>query len=439
MHAVSCQTSKKGQLEHLITSLAILKVNWDRGHDYIDNFVPFVAECLRNATEDIISLSELQTAISSAYGFKIPQNALKTILKRAAKQGFIRLKDRMYIRNRDALSKIDITAIRDRVLRSHEALIKNLVEFCRIRYDKFWTKEKAEVAFLSYLSKYSTFILSSSNNTLLQQSGFDIEHADYFINAFIEHLRHNDPQGFDYLESIVKGRMLADVLFFPELGQVQKHFSGVEVYFDTNFLFRALGYTSKNMQVPCTELIDMLYEHNAILKVFDHTLDEMYGILDAAVHYLKYSNGRKGTPGETIQYFIDSRYKKSDVELTIVRLPNLLRSLHVQSKSKPIHTKSLGLDEMQLEKVLREKVRYTREEALKHDIDSLTSIYRLRKGTPYRNIESCKAIFVTSNSSLARASSFYFNQIYQGTHCASLYMRPYLFDNCLVKKSADRS
>jgi hypothetical protein len=26
-------------------SLAILKANWDKGHDYIDNFVPFVAEC----------------------------------------------------------------------------------------------------------------------------------------------------------------------------------------------------------------------------------------------------------------------------------------------------------------------------------------------------------------------------------------------------------
>jgi|WetSurSiteA1Bulk_404760.scaffolds.fasta_scaffold11546_2 hypothetical protein len=414
MHAVSCQTSKKGQLEHLITSLAILKVNWDRGHDYIDNFVPFVAECLRNATKDIISLPDLQTSISAAYGFKIPQNALKTILKRASKQGFIRLKDHMYIRNQDALSKIDLTAIRDKVLRSHEALITNLIDFCRITHNKLWTKEEGEVAFLSYLSKYSTFILSSSNNALFQQAGFDIEHADYFINSFIEHLRQNDPQAFDYLETIVKGRMLADVLFFPELGQVQKHFSGVEVYFDTNFLFRALGYTSKNMQVPCTELIDMLYEHNAILKVFDHTIDEMYGILDASVHYLKYSNVRKGTPGETIQYFIDSHYKASDVELIIARLPNLLRSLHVQSKPKPIHTERLGLDEMQLETVLREKVRYTREDALKHDIDSLTSIYRLRKGAPNRNIESCNAIFVTSNYSLARASSFYFNQIYQG-------------------------
>jgi hypothetical protein len=299
-------------------------------------------------------------------------------------------------------------------LRSHEALIKNLVDFCRINHAKIWTKEEAEAHFLSYLAKYSTLILSSSNNTFPLQANSHTEHADYFINSFIEYLRHNDPQGFNYLETIVKGRMLADVLFFQELGQVQKHFNGVEVYFDTNFLFRALGYTSKNMQVPCIELIDMLYEHNASLKVFDHTLDEMYGILDAALHYLKYSNGRKGPLGETIQYFIDSGYKASDVELIIARLPNLLRSLHVQSKPKPIHVSPLGLDEMQMETTLRKRVRYTREEALKHDIDSLTSIYRLRKGESHRHIESCKAIFVTSNSSLARASSFYFNQIYQG-------------------------
>jgi len=32
-------------LEESLTSLAVLKVNWDqRGKDYVDNFIPFVAE-----------------------------------------------------------------------------------------------------------------------------------------------------------------------------------------------------------------------------------------------------------------------------------------------------------------------------------------------------------------------------------------------------------
>jgi len=72
----------------VITSLAILKVNWDRGHDYIKNFVPFVAECLRTAPQPEVSLPELQTAIHDTFGLRIPQGALKTILRRAVRSGY---------------------------------------------------------------------------------------------------------------------------------------------------------------------------------------------------------------------------------------------------------------------------------------------------------------------------------------------------------------
>jgi hypothetical protein len=39
---------------HLV-SLAILKENWNQGQTYLDNFVPFVAECLRGAEGQVTS------------------------------------------------------------------------------------------------------------------------------------------------------------------------------------------------------------------------------------------------------------------------------------------------------------------------------------------------------------------------------------------------
>src|SRR6266581_9779061 len=71
--------------ERLVTSLAILKVNWDKGRDYIANYVPFVAECLRKAPQPEVSLANLQAAVSAEFGLKIPLGALKTVLRRAAK------------------------------------------------------------------------------------------------------------------------------------------------------------------------------------------------------------------------------------------------------------------------------------------------------------------------------------------------------------------
>ena len=47
-----------------LVSLAILKVNRDRlGRDYIENFVPFVGEALRQSTDDVVSLPQLQEGL----------------------------------------------------------------------------------------------------------------------------------------------------------------------------------------------------------------------------------------------------------------------------------------------------------------------------------------------------------------------------------------
>ena len=39
-----------------IVSLAILKVNYDEKKDYLDTFLPFVAECIKIEKYDIINI-----------------------------------------------------------------------------------------------------------------------------------------------------------------------------------------------------------------------------------------------------------------------------------------------------------------------------------------------------------------------------------------------
>src|SRR6266566_3761509 len=90
--------------ERLITSLALLKVNWDRGLDYIENFVPFVAECLRQAHTSEISLPQVQTAMAENFSLSIPQGALKTILKRATRRGYVVRVEGIYRRSPQLIS-----------------------------------------------------------------------------------------------------------------------------------------------------------------------------------------------------------------------------------------------------------------------------------------------------------------------------------------------
>lgn len=79
-----------------LVSLAILKVNFDLGKTYLDNFVPIVAECIRISEDDIVSLPVLQENLRSNFGLKIPQKVIEAILKRVKKGGFVYLEDRVY-------------------------------------------------------------------------------------------------------------------------------------------------------------------------------------------------------------------------------------------------------------------------------------------------------------------------------------------------------
>ncbi len=54
-----------------IISLAILKVNWDKKRkDYVDNFVPIVAEAIRLSDHDVVSIPQLQQDIRAKFGLR---------------------------------------------------------------------------------------------------------------------------------------------------------------------------------------------------------------------------------------------------------------------------------------------------------------------------------------------------------------------------------
>src|SRR5688572_6687094 len=114
-------------LEESLTSLAVLKVNWDqRGKDYVDNFVPFVAEGLRRCPQDHVSMAQLQDVMKTGFGLVIPQGALNTLLHRSQRYGYVRRERGVYVRVLDAIPAT-FTAEREAVARQQRALIDKLV------------------------------------------------------------------------------------------------------------------------------------------------------------------------------------------------------------------------------------------------------------------------------------------------------------------------
>lgn len=414
-------------LEQTFASLAILKVNADRKNmDYIQFFVPFVVEAVRLSDHEVISLSEVQERIVQEFGLQIPLNALKTILSRATSEGYITRNHNVYYRKEGVQLDLDISKEREHFLRSHGTLIEKLITFVENRYGKNWTIENAENGLFSYLEKNSGPLLAAAvhGKPLVPLTDFapNVKDADYTINAFVEHLHRSDVSGFDSLETIVKGRMLADVLLFEDLNVVRRPFNRVEVYFDTQFIMRAIGSSGPSLEAPCTELINLLKNHGAFLRIFDHTYGEIVGILERAILSLKSSIKIGNKRGEALQYFINENLKPSDIEMIMHELPDTLDRLQIKIKPTPPYTNPLGIDEIKLRSALQDSIGYKDPdgEMISNDVASLTAIHRLRGGESQSRIETCDAIFVTSNHSLVRAASRFFQEEYSFSkvpHC----------------------
>ena len=326
----------------------------------------------------------------------------------------MRLENKIYLRNSQAVEQSGLPRVRDDVLRRHESLVTRLIDFCRDRYKVTWSHDQAEAALLSYVQDYARPVLGAAfDGHPIPNPAQTVRHADFLVNSFAKHLYESQLDGFEYLETIVKGSMLANVLIFPQLDGVSRRFQHLSVFLDTRIVLRALGLSGESQRIASLELIDLLYKQNVSLMIFDHTLEEMYRILEAVAGALRIRRQLRRAYGEIMENAIDAGLRASDIEFVIARLPRLVADLRIEVKGRPGHTVPLVVNEARLEQILQEEVGYRREDAKKHDVDSLTSIHRLRQAGVRHQIETCDAVFVTTNTSLARAAALFFREEYE--------------------------
>ncbi|MFB3087954.1 MAG: hypothetical protein ACE10E_06535 [Acidiferrobacterales bacterium] len=393
----------------IISSLAMIKVNWDLNRrDYLETFVPILAECLRSLPDDVVSVPDLQSAVRTGFSLNLPQNVVTTLLKRLAKRGFVTRSHGAYHRNEEKLKNLSFNEVRDSVITRHEALVSRLVDFAIQRFSISWTHEKAEGALVQYLEKNDLLVLNALSTGGSMPTGSRLQAGEgYVVAALVEDLHQTEAPEFSYLETIVQGDMLAKAVFLPAPGSIGRRFKRTEIYFDTSFLMYALGHAGEPRRYPCTELLDLLYESGADLRCFRHTVDEACGILDACASRM--AQGRlRDAYGPSIEYFLDSGFTASDVELFRARIEDDIRGLRVQIRDKPIYEQAYVIDEKKLQEELDREIGYQNPQALYKDVDSVAAVMRLRRGREFFSYENCRAAFVTTNSAMVRVSRDHF-------------------------------
>lgn len=389
-----------------IGSLALLKVSWDQQQkDYFENFVPMVAECIRLSEDEVVSVPVLQTDLQSRFGLTLPQSAIDKILRRVRKRGYVRLKNRVYTRNLDALNSLPFREVQQQVMQVQEQFISSFVSFCSDRYEVALSTEDAETAIQSFLEQDQLIVADAmANGTVIPAVKRPVKHGRFLVATFVRHLQELHGADLGYFETIVKGHMLANAVFLPDPSRASRNFQGTEVFLDTPFLILALGYGGQARKEPRTELLNLLYETGAKLRCFRHTSDEIKGILDSSAARMGSGNLHQtfGSYGQSIDHFLSQGYSSSDVSMLATRLDKDLGSLGVQIVDRPEYRAEHVIDEDQLQAELTEQLGYYSKQAVRRDVESVAAIVRLRRGRECFFVEECRAIFITNNWSLVR-------------------------------------
>jgi hypothetical protein len=407
--------------DSLLTTMAILLANYDVERDYLSNFEPFVIDRLKawEKGEEVRSKKLSERLSESSHLPEIPINTVTDLRERALRDGYLTEdKSRKLYPNFDKLAAVPSLAAGETEFLAHFNKVADSIQaYAREVHQLEWTTGETEEALEKFVEEFSVELaMAKRTGGVKDRPGLRRPEALAVVHAFARQALTRDPSSLAYLEEIVRASMLANVLYFQDLGNWQPKLDHVVVYLDTTVAFRALGLTDPEVSEAAQQMLDLLHGFKVPVQIFDHTVVEMQGVLEGVQHSLR-TIRTKGRPEldkiarqgqEVLVHALRQKWSAADIEDIIANLESRLAEQNLAVAVPPPRDQKLTLKEARLEEILT-GFGFKENQRIK-DIDSLSAIHSLRKGRPCNDLGEAKAIFVTSNEGLVRASNWWFGE-----------------------------
>ena len=396
----------------VLTTLAVLKVQVGQGQDYLQNFIPFVAECLRINPSDVVSVQTLQAGFKKLFGFVVPGGVLQTLLKRAAKQGLVQLDNRVYRPVREQLNTLTIENDREQAGQELDSLTNDFQQFAAHNYEQALSLLDAENALFEFISEHGVFSLVDGGARMGASSSFQSASTHFLVGAFVEQLIANNAQSLGYFERAVQGSMLASVLHFENKVTVTERWKDAAVYFDTPILLRIIGLYGEEVKAPYLELVQLLTKQHVAMHCFQHTLSEVDRVLYSIEENLRQGRRELKVFEDLGEGLLSSNWSAGDVRTERGRVERKLLALGITPHELPRVQAHLNPDMNRANEVFQQAVGYRNENARDHDVAAVLAIHRLRGGLRPTQIERCVAVFVTNNNKVVNATREAFKELF---------------------------
>ncbi len=385
-----------------LATVALLKTQYDQGHDHIEMFMPFVVDAL-DGLGAVFTTEAARDEVLSRHGLKIPLETMGTLLNRAKKRDLIRREGGAYHKEAGSHAN-EIEATAAQIHGEHQFLAQRFLEFA---HDEEQTLEGPDEA----LSLVFSFLAQNEVELLLDQ---DVDLADLVPSGpskhrarlaarFLRDVAMKDERLSSLLQRMLEGFVLQNALLLKDISSLSRQFSDLSVFYDSGFLFGLLGLLGGPQEEVCRESVELLQAAGARLGVFPKTLEEMRGILALYERKLATQAGRESLrPTPLTRHLLTSRATPSELRQISALLEQTLRDTGIQPTPSPSRVARFTLDEASLSNSLKRDDETINEPRVVHDVDCIAAVLTLRGGKEPSAIDSARAIFATDSGKVIR-------------------------------------
>ena len=410
-----------------LTSLAILRVNLEeqRG-DYLENLRPFILQILFDHHPDPVTDVIVTDYIRSDFGLVIPNRSIHQVLLRLVADRGVNIQE-SYGKIR-IVGKLDDPGISDKQEDANiaiQAILDDLQEFSQTTSRPIRDSEQAVAAVTTFLSQFDITCLSAYLRGTAIPSTLRSERSSIvLISDYVQHIQEVDQAMFERFLILVKGHMLANALMCPDLDEVTDMYENVTFYLDTPLLVHLLGFESEQEETATRHLVDLVSDLGGTFSVFAHTFDELEAVIRRAAQEIEENSPRTPIAYEAIKCGTTA----VQLRIAAAKLEYQLNAINIIIEGTPPYNIGYQIDEIEFGEILDEKIGgYRSDKARSSDINSVRSIYVIRRDDPARSLEKSRAVMITSNDGFAQAA-----WDFGKTHLASQHISTVITDFSLA-------
>lgn len=386
-----------------LTSLAMLKVNVDQGKDYLDYMRPFIQHVLVKHKPELVKDAAVRDYIRADFGLEIPERTIQIVLKRLSQQLPLKKENGVY-RIVGELPDTGLGHVKADADRHINAVLTGLCEFSKSTAKPISTHNEAVTAICAFLTQFNIKCLRAYlRGTAIPTIEGNYDPQIVLVSKYALTLQNIDPERFKSFIVVVTGHMLANALLCPDLQNAPKTYKDVTFFLDTPLLVRLLGLEGEHKQIAIKNLVELLRKLGGTVATFSHSREELEKVIKGAAYHIDSLNGR----GSIVTEARRRGQTKSDLLVLAGQIEDKLNDTRIEVHSTPQYIMEFQIDETVFEKDLADEVSYFNPRAKEYDINSVRSIYVIRRGASPMTIEQSKAVLVTSNSGFSRAAFQY--------------------------------